>query len=89
MAAPPTSLIQPLTISYTACQGLPVSRNERSDISGMNARGFRAVVGNLLTSGVKEVTIAFGAPIPFDTRAPTAKSSPGAPKCRSAACWWP
>ena len=57
--------IQPVTIAYTHLQGLPVSRNERSGISGMNARGFRAVVGNLLTSGVKDVTIAFGAPIPL------------------------
>ena len=34
--------IQPVTIAYTHLQGLPVSRNERSGISGMNARGFRA-----------------------------------------------
>ena len=57
--------IQPVTIAYTHLQGLPVSRNERSGISGMNARGFRAVVANLLTSGMKDVTIAFGAPIPL------------------------
>jgi len=58
-------MIQPVTIAYTHLQGLPVSRNERSGISGMNARGFREVVGNLLTSGVKDVTIAFGTPIPM------------------------
>jgi lyso-ornithine lipid O-acyltransferase len=57
--------IQPVTIAYTHLQGLPVSRNERSGISGMNARGFKAVVANLLTSGMKDVTIAFGAPIPL------------------------
>ncbi|MEQ1771091.1 MAG: lysophospholipid acyltransferase family protein, partial [Devosia sp.] len=45
--------IQPVTIAYTHLQGLPVSRNERPDISGLNARGFRQVVGNLLTSGIK------------------------------------
>lgn len=61
--------IQPVTIAYTHLQGLPVSRNERSAISGMNARGLRAVVTNLLTSGVKDVTVAFGAPIPFDAAA--------------------
>jgi len=60
--------IQPVTIAYTHLQGLPVSRNERSGISGMNARGFKAVVRNLLTSGVKDVTIAFGAPIPLGPR---------------------
>jgi 1-acyl-sn-glycerol-3-phosphate acyltransferase len=58
--------IQPVTIAYTHLQGLPVSRTERSAISGMNARGFKQVVTNLLTSGVKDVTIAFGAPIPLD-----------------------
>jgi 1-acyl-sn-glycerol-3-phosphate acyltransferase len=57
--------IQPVTIAYTHLQGLPVTRNERSGISGMNARGLKAVVANLLTSGMKDVTIAFGAPIPF------------------------
>lgn len=57
--------IQPVTIAYTHLQGLPVSRNERSGISGMNSRGFKAVVTNLLTSGMKDVTIAFGAPIPL------------------------
>ena len=57
--------IQPVTIAYTHLQGLPVSRNERSGISGVNARGFRATVGALLRSGVKDVTVAFGTPIPL------------------------
>jgi 1-acyl-sn-glycerol-3-phosphate acyltransferase len=57
--------IQPVTIAYTHLQGLPVSRTERAGISGINARGFKAVVGELLRSGVKDVTIAFGAPIPL------------------------
>lgn len=57
--------IQPVTIAYTHLQGLPISRNERAGISGLNLRGFKAVVTNLLTSGVKDVTIAFGAPIPL------------------------
>jgi 1-acyl-sn-glycerol-3-phosphate acyltransferase len=58
-------MIQPVCIAYTHLQGLPVSRNERSSISGMNARGFKEVVTNLLTSGVKDVTVAFGTPIPM------------------------
>jgi lyso-ornithine lipid O-acyltransferase len=58
-------MIQPVCIAYTHLQGLPVSRTERSGISGMNARGFKQVVGNLLTSGVKDVTVAFGTPIPM------------------------
>jgi 1-acyl-sn-glycerol-3-phosphate acyltransferase len=57
--------IQPVTIAYTHLQGLPISRNERSGVSGMNARGLKAVLGGILKSGVKDVTIAFGAPIPM------------------------
>jgi 1-acyl-sn-glycerol-3-phosphate acyltransferase len=57
--------IQPVTIAYTHLQGLPVGRTERSSISGINAKGLRQVVRNLLTSGVKEVTVAFGAPMPL------------------------
>ena len=57
--------IQPVTIAYTHLQGLPISRNERSAVSGMNARGLKAVIGGILRSGVKDVTIAFGAPIPM------------------------
>ncbi|MBN9305089.1 MAG: hypothetical protein BGO82_09725 [Devosia sp. 67-54] len=57
--------IQPVAIAYTHLQGLPVSRNERSGISGMNARGFKAVVAGILGSGMKDITIAFGAPIPM------------------------
>lgn len=57
--------IQPVTIAYTHLQGLPVSRNERSGISGLNARGPQQVIRNLLTSGMKDVTVAFGAPIPL------------------------
>jgi 1-acyl-sn-glycerol-3-phosphate acyltransferase len=57
--------IQPVTIAYTHLQGLPISRAERSGVSGMNARGLKAVLGGILRSGVKDVTIAFGAPIPM------------------------
>ena len=57
--------VQPVTIAYTRLQGMPVSRTERSGISGINARGFRDVLRNLLSSGVKDVTIAFGRPVPL------------------------
>ncbi len=46
--------IQPVTIAYTRLQGLPVGRTERSLISGMNARGAREIVGNLLTSAPRK-----------------------------------
>ena len=57
--------IQPVTIAYTRLQGLPVSRTERSSISGITAKSFREVLRELLGSDVKDVTIAFGTPMPL------------------------
>jgi len=57
--------VQPVTIAYTRLQGLPVGRTERSGISGVAAKGAKEVIRDLLQSGVKEVTIAFGAPMPL------------------------
>ena len=57
--------IQPVTIAYTHVQGLSVSRNDRPGISGLNARGFRAIVAGILKSPIKDVTIAFSPPIPL------------------------
>jgi 1-acyl-sn-glycerol-3-phosphate acyltransferase len=58
-------LLQPVAIAYTKLQGMPISRAERPEISGVSARGFRQVVKALLSSGTKDVTIAFGTPMPF------------------------
>lgn len=58
-------LIQPLTISYTRLQGLPVSRNERSLIAWIKSKSFSQNIREILTGGVKEVTLVFGAPIPL------------------------
>ena len=57
--------IQPVTIAYTHVQGLSVSRNDRPGISGLNARGLKAIVTGILRSPVKDVTIAFSPPIPL------------------------
>jgi 1-acyl-sn-glycerol-3-phosphate acyltransferase len=57
--------IQPVTIAYTHLQGLPVSRSDRSGISGLSSRSFKAILRDILMSGTKDVTVAFGAPIPF------------------------
>jgi 1-acyl-sn-glycerol-3-phosphate acyltransferase len=57
--------IQPVTIAYTHVQGLSVSRNDRPAISGLNARGLKAVINGILTSPIKDVTIAFSPPIPL------------------------
>lgn len=58
-------LIQPLTISYTRLQGLPVSRNERSLIAWIKSKSFKQNIREILTGGVKEVTLAFGKPMPL------------------------
>lgn len=58
-------LIQPLTISYTRLQGLPVSRNERSLIAWIKSKSFKQNIREILTGGVKEVTLAFGTPMPL------------------------
>jgi 1-acyl-sn-glycerol-3-phosphate acyltransferase len=58
-------LIQPLTISYTRLQGLPVSRNERSLIAWIKSKSFKQNIKEILSGGVKEVTLAFGKPMPL------------------------
>jgi lyso-ornithine lipid O-acyltransferase len=57
--------IQPVTIAYTKLQGMPVSRAERSGISGVSARGFKGILREILSSGTKDVTIVFGKPLPI------------------------
>lgn len=58
-------VIQPVAIAYTHLQGLSISRNERPAISGLTSRGFKGVIKDILTSGMKDITIAFGPPIPL------------------------
>jgi 1-acyl-sn-glycerol-3-phosphate acyltransferase len=57
--------IQPVVIAYTKLQGMPVTRAERPGISGVGVKGFKNIVRALLKGGTKDVTIAFGAPMPF------------------------
>jgi 1-acyl-sn-glycerol-3-phosphate acyltransferase len=58
-------LIQPLTIAYTKLQGLPVSRNERSLIAWVKSKSLQQNIAEILGGGVKDVTVAFGAPLPL------------------------
>ncbi|KKB13388.1 hypothetical protein VE25_02465 [Devosia geojensis] len=58
-------LIQPLTVAYTKLQGLPVSRNERSLIAWIKSKSVKQNIREILTGGTKEVTVAFGAPMPL------------------------
>ena len=56
-------VIQPVTIAYTKLQGLPVSRNERSLIAWIKSKSVKQNIVEILSGPVKDVTIAFGAPM--------------------------
>jgi 1-acyl-sn-glycerol-3-phosphate acyltransferase len=58
-------MIQPLSVAYTKLQGLPVSRNERSLIAWIKSKSVWENIGEILTGGRKEVTVAFGIPKPL------------------------
>lgn len=58
--------IQPMTIAYTRLQGLPVSRNERSLIAWIKSKSIGENIVEILCGGVREVTIAFGDPVPLN-----------------------
>jgi 1-acyl-sn-glycerol-3-phosphate acyltransferase len=55
-------MIQPLTIAYPRLQGLPVGRTDRNLIAWIKGKSFKDNIKEILTGGVKEVTIVFGAP---------------------------
>lgn len=57
-------LIQPLAIAYTAISGLPLSRNERRQVAWIGDMGVSDNLGAILASGPKDVTLAFGTPLP-------------------------
>ncbi len=57
--------IQPVTIAYTHLQGLPITRTERSLIAWIQAKSIRENIWDILVSGTRGVTVAFGQPMPF------------------------
>lgn len=59
-------LIQPLTIAYTRLQGLPVSRNERSLIAWIKSKSVKQNIAEILSGPIKDVTVAFGTPMPLN-----------------------
>ncbi|WP_297111075.1 lysophospholipid acyltransferase family protein [uncultured Devosia sp.] len=59
-------MIQPLTIAYTKLQGLPVSRNERSLIAWIKSKSVKQNIAEILSGPVKDVTVAFGTPLPLN-----------------------
>lgn len=56
-------MIQPLAIAYTAISGLPLSRNQRWQVAWIGDMGMGDNLAAILSSGRKDVTIAFGAPL--------------------------
>ena len=58
-------MIQPLTIAYPTLQGLPVGRTDRNLIAWIKGKSFRDNIREILTGGVKDVTVAFGIPKPL------------------------
>ena len=68
-------LIQPLAIAYTAISGLPLSRNERRQIAWIGNMGVGDNLGAILSSGPKDVTIAFGTPLAAGDRKATARAA--------------
>ncbi|MCF6325911.1 MAG: 1-acyl-sn-glycerol-3-phosphate acyltransferase [Devosiaceae bacterium] len=57
--------IQPVTIAYTHLQGLPITRAERSLIAWIKAKSIAENIWDILISGTRNVTIAFGQPMPL------------------------
>lgn len=62
-------VIQPLTVAYTRIQGLPVSRNERGLIGWAKSKSLKQNIVAILSGPVKDVTVAFGNPVPLDAGA--------------------
>ena len=54
-----------ITIAYTKLQGLPVGRTDRSLIAWIKSKSVKQNIKEILSGGVKEVTLAFGTPMPL------------------------
>ncbi|GHA20833.1 1-acyl-sn-glycerol-3-phosphate acyltransferase [Devosia pacifica] len=62
-------LIQPMTIAYTRLQGLPVGRTDRSLIAWIKSKSLGQNIREILTGGVRDATVAFGAPLTLEREA--------------------
>jgi 1-acyl-sn-glycerol-3-phosphate acyltransferase len=58
--------IQPLSIAYTAVRGLPVGRPNRSTVAWYGSMPLLPHLRRLVASGAIDVTVTWGAPIPYD-----------------------
>jgi lyso-ornithine lipid O-acyltransferase len=54
--------IQPLTVAYTKLQGLVIGRTDRALVAWIKGKSVGQNIKEILTGGVKEVTVAFGEP---------------------------
>ena len=59
-------VIQPMAVAYTRLQGLPLSRNERSQIFWVKSKSVKQNIRDILTGGIKDVVVAFGTPMELD-----------------------
>jgi 1-acyl-sn-glycerol-3-phosphate acyltransferase len=55
-------MIQPLTVAYTKLQGLAIGRTDRTLIAWIKGKSIGQNIKEILTGGVKEITVAFGEP---------------------------
>lgn len=56
-------LIQPMAIAYLTISGLPISRHERRQVAWIGDMGLGDNLGQILSSGRKEIALALGTPI--------------------------
>lgn len=60
--------VQPMTISYTHIQGLPIGRAERTKIAWVGDMELGPHAWELLKTGKIDVTLVFGAPVAVDAQ---------------------
>ena len=58
-------VIQPVTVAYTRLQGLPMSRSDHTLIRWAKSKSLKQNIRDILSGGVRDVTVAFGRPMPL------------------------
>lgn len=58
--------IQPLSIAYTAVRGLPLGRSSRAGVAWYGSMSLLPHLRRLVACGMIDVTVTWGAPIPYD-----------------------
>jgi 1-acyl-sn-glycerol-3-phosphate acyltransferase len=58
--------LQPLSIAYTAVRGLPLGRSNRSAVAWYGSMSLLPHLWRFVALGAIDVTVSWGAPVPFD-----------------------